>query len=251
MMLSVQGAKINRHAPVKQMEKIKNTSIKGFVETSFVDWPGKICSVIFFSGCNFRCCYCHNADLVLRPEALADIDFESIIRRLSDLKGWIDAVCVSGGEPTLHSFLPAVLSDLKKEGFLTKLDTNGSSPEVLRGLIQDGLVDYVAMDVKSSLNEINYCKVTHVPHMLEAVKKSIRLLLEGRVQYEFRSTVLPSHHGLDDIYKLAMELNGAARLRIQNFNPSSPLDPGLKSLKPYSDRDIDLIQQRVDKLIAV
>jgi len=233
------------------MDNIRDIPIKGFLEASFVDWPGRICSVIFFPQCNFRCRYCHNADLVLRPDALEDIGFDSIIKRLSDLKGWIDGVCVSGGEPTLHASLPKVFSALKKEGFLTKLDTNGSNPEALHSLIEEGLVDYVAMDVKSSLDETSYCKIIQTSNMLESVKKSIRLLLKGVVQYEFRFTVLPSYHCPEDIYNLAVELNGAERLRIQNFNPSQTLDPSLKTLEPYSDGEIDLIQKRVDKLISM
>ena len=233
------------------MDNIRDIPIKGFIETSFLDWSGKICSVIFFPQCNFRCRYCHNADLVLRPDALEDIGFDSVIKRLSDLKGWIDGVCVSGGEPTLHASLPKVLLALKKEGFLTKLDTNGSNPEVLHSLIEEDLVDYVAMDLKSSLDETSYCKIIQAENMLSSVQKSVRLLLDGRVEYEFRFTVVPFYHAPEDIYNLAIELNGAKRLRIQNFNPSQTLDPSLKTLEPYSEGEIDLIQKRVDKLISM
>jgi len=109
------------------MEDLTKVPVKGFIETSFVDWPGKICSVIFFPKCNFRCCYCHNSELVLKHENLEDIDFDSILVRLSDQKKWIDGICISGGEPTLYSELPEVFSIIKKEGFQTKLDTNGNS----------------------------------------------------------------------------------------------------------------------------
>ncbi len=233
------------------METLSGIPVKGFVETSFVDWPGKICSIIVFPRCNFRCRYCHNAELVLRYDSLEDIDFREITKRLSALKGWVDGVCISGGEPTLHPSLTNVLAFIKNEGFLTKLDTNGSNPEILKALIEEGLIDYVAMDVKSCLDETSYCNITQTPNILATVKKSIRLLIEGNVKYEFRVTVVPSFHCTEDIYKLAMELNGAARLRVQNFHPSEAIiDPGLKQLKPYTDEDIAFFQQRVDQLIA-
>jgi len=234
------------------MEHLQKIPIKGFIETSFVDWHSKICSVIFFPRCNFRCRYCHNADLVLHPDALENVGFDTITKRLAELKGWVDGVCVTGGEPTLSPHLSDVLAAVKKQGFLTKLDTNGSNPERLQHLIQDGLVDYVAMDIKSSLDERSYCRITQTPNMLESVKKSIRILLSGQVEHEFRCTVLPSFHGAEDIYRIAQELNGAARLRIQNFNPSSTiLDQSLCSLQPYSDEDITIIQARVDELISM
>lgn len=233
------------------MKDLKKFQIKGFIETSFVDWPGKICSVVFFPRCNFRCCYCHNSELILRHDKLEDLDFEAILKRLSGMKAWIDGICVSGGEPTLHRELPDVFSIIKKQGFLTKLDTNGSNPAMLKSLVNSKLVDYVAMDVKSSLDERSYCKITQAPNMLKSVKESISFLLEKKVEYEFRLTVLPSHHKKDDIFKLAMDLNGAARLRIQNFNPSAAvLDPSLHNLKPYTETDINFIQARVDQLIA-
>jgi len=234
------------------MKNFKKIPVKGFIETSFVDWPGKICSVIFFPNCNFRCCYCHNSALVLRQDSLEEIGFDVIHQRITGQKSWIDGICVSGGEPTIHPELPEVFSVIKKEGFLTKLDTNGSNPEMLKSLVKDGLVDYVAMDVKSSLKESDYCKITQAPNMLKSVKESIAFLLEKRVKYEFRFTVLPSHHKKDDIFKLAMDLNGAEKLRIQNFNPSeNVLDPSLQDLKPFTETDINFIQERVDKLISM
>jgi len=233
------------------MKDLKKFHIKGFIETSFVDWPGKICSVVFFPRCNFRCCYCHNSDLVLRHDKLEDLDFEAILKRLSGMKAWIDGICVSGGEPTLHRELPEVFSIIKERGFLTKLDTNGSNPDMLKSLVNNRLVDYVAMDVKSSLDERSYCKITQAPNMLKSVKESIAFLMKEKVEYEFRLTVLPTHHTKNDIFKLAMDLNGAARLRIQNFNPSAAiLDPSLQDVIPYTETDINFIQTRVDQLIA-
>jgi pyruvate formate lyase activating enzyme len=233
------------------MDSAATIPIKGFLETSFVDWPGKICSVIFFSQCNFRCRYCHNARLVLQPETFTTIGFDTIMQYLNGQKGWIDGVCVSGGEPTLHPSLPLVLAALKEKGFLTKLDTNGSHPGVLQTLLAEGLVDYIAMDVKASLNETQYCAIIQAPDMLAAVKKSIRIIIDSGIEHEFRCTVLPSYHNPEEIVEIARELNGAHRLRIQNFKPEHTLDPDLQSHQPFTEEMIDSLQQRVNDIICM
>ncbi|MEI6126809.1 MAG: anaerobic ribonucleoside-triphosphate reductase activating protein [Pseudomonadota bacterium] len=231
------------------MQRLKKLPIKGFIETSFVDWPGKISSVIFLSRCNFRCRYCHNAEIVLRHETIKNISFAVILQYLAAQKKWVDGVCISGGEPTLHEDLPFVLEVLKHEGFLTKLDTNGSNPDILQSIIAGGLVDYIAMDIKASLNESSYCRITQADNMLTLVKRSIRILIDSGIQHEFRCTVLPSYHGPEEIINIARELNGAQRLKIQNFNPTHTLDPELKSHQPYSEEMIDHIQQQVNAII--
>ncbi len=233
------------------MERLNHIPVKGFIENSFVDWPGMLCAVVFLPGCNFRCPYCHNAELVLRPDALQDVDWTEIADYLHSQRGWIDGVCISGGEPTLHRGLPDVFRAVRAMGLAAKLDTNGSNPAMLEALMAEGLLDYVAMDVKSCLDEQHYCMITGAANMFDAVKQSIRILLGGSVDYEFRTTVVPTFHKPDDIFRLAAELNGAPRLRIQNFSPSeSILDPRLKNLQPFTDEQISSIQQRVDRLIA-
>jgi pyruvate formate lyase activating enzyme len=234
------------------VQTLRHIPVKGFIESSFVDWPGKLAAVLFLPRCNFRCPYCHNADLVTRPEVLRDVAWEDIQACLERHRGWIDGVCVSGGEPTLQPELPRMFALFKRLGFLTKLDTNGSNPDMLAQLLEQGLVDYVAMDVKSCLDKQLYCRITRAPHMFELVKRSIRLLLDGRTAYEFRVTVVPTYHAPEDIYRLAVELNGARRLRIQNFYPSDAvLDAELRDVPPFSDEEIVCFQQRVDDLIAV
>jgi pyruvate formate lyase activating enzyme len=235
------------------MHTLKDLPIKGFIDTSFVDWPGKICAVLFFPRCNFRCPYCHNSELVLRPDSIETIEPESVFARLNDLRGWIDGVCVTGGEPTLLPKLRRLLEIVREAGFQTKLDTNGSNPEVLRELIDADLLDYVAMDVKSCLDEDSYCKITNVADsMLSRVRTSIDLLIEGRVDYEFRVTIVPEYHEPEDIYQLARDLSGAARLRLQNFKPgASLLDPTLKTAKPFTPQDMESLQLRVDELLCV
>ena len=232
------------------MESLASLSIKGFIEASFVDWPGKLCSVIFFPRCNFRCRYCHNGPLVTKPDMLEDIQFSHIMAYLQRERAWIDGVCFSGGEATLQPQLPEILACIKAQGFLTKLDTNGSNPELLKRLIDDRLVDYVAMDVKAALDERSYCAITQSARVLDRVKESISILMDSPVEHEFRLTVVPSYHGSEEILQVARDLNGASRLRIQNFNPASVLDPSLQSLKPFDDALIDRYQQQVNDIIA-
>jgi len=234
------------------MHTIHDLPIKGFIDTSFIDWPGKICAIVFFPLCNFRCPYCHNADLVVRPEQIVTISPESVFERLDDLRGWIDGVCVTGGEPTLQPKLRRLLEVVREAGFQTKLDTNGSNPDVLRSLLDARLLDYVAMDVKSCLDEHSYASITNAPaSMLGRVRASIDLLREGRVDYEFRVTVVPTHHGPEDIFRLARDLRGSARLRLQNFNPGVQiLDPALNTVKPYTQEALANLQLRVDELLS-
>jgi len=228
----------------------KEFIIKGFLETSFVDWPGKLCSVMFLPSCNFRCSYCHNSELVLHPDMIANIPFDQVIERLQDMQGWIDGVCVSGGEPTIHPFLPHLLQAIRQQGLLTKLDTNGGRPEMLAALLNDKLIDYVAMDIKAPLAEDAYCKVTGVRGMTENVKKSIDIIRTSNVPYEFRFTVLPSYHQPEDIFRVAEALCGATKLKLQNFKPAHTLDPLLNTCRSYDAEDITIYQQKVDQIIS-
>jgi len=230
---------------------MKPFPIKGWIETSLVDWVGKICSVIFLPYCNFRCVYCHNYPLVLSPESLETISFFKILSVLRNYNGWIDGVCVSGGEPTLHNFLPELFYQIKKEGFKTKLDTNGTSPKMLSLLIKERLVDFISMDIKAPLDRKKYSTIVGSPVNLSTIRKSIDILREGDVDYEFRLTVVPCFHSKEDIYQIASQLNGAKRLTLQNFNPTNTLSPYLQKVKPYPKEDLLFMQNEVDKILGL
>ena len=223
--------------------------IKGFLETSFVDWPGKVASVIFLSHCNFRCPYCHNYDLVLHPDQLPTIPFEQVIQQIKKYKGWVDGVCITGGEPTLFPALVQLIEQLRNEHMLIKLDTNGSHPEVLRKLIDDHLVEHVAMDVKAPLNQETYSRCCGVSVDLEKIKGSIDLLRKTFISYEFRVTAVPTLLKKEDLLMLANELKGSEKLTLQNFNPEHPLDPGLKNIKPYTDQEIEEMQKEMNQIL--
>jgi pyruvate formate lyase activating enzyme len=223
--------------------------IKGFLETSFVDWPGKVASVVFLPRCNFRCPYCHNHELVLDPDSSPTISFQHILKQINKYKGWIDGVCITGGEPTLFPGLVQLIERLRKEDVLIKLDTNGSCPEVLRKLIRDHLVDYVAMDVKAPLNHELYSGCCGVSVDLEKIKESIRLLREDLPSYEFRVTVVPTLLKKESLLALAHELKGSKKLTLQNFNPARPLDPELKKVKPYTEQEIKELQEEINNIL--
>ncbi len=204
--------------------------IKGFIDVSFVDWDGKISSVIFLPNCNFRCPFCHNANLVLHPEKLETIPFEYVEDQLKKQKSWIDGVCITGGEPTLHSDLPELCSRLKKMGFLVKVDTNGTNPTMLREVVDRGLVDYVAMDIKAPLTGKKYSRATCVKadELVEKVKESIKILLGSSMDYEFRTTVVPTLHAEDDIKQICLNLRGCRKYVLQRFDVSvgkTTIDP--------------------------
>ena len=235
-------------------------SIKGFVETSFSDWPGRVVSVLFLPSCNLRCPFCHNHKLVRRPETYEDFPWEVILESLRRRKGWIDGVCLTGGEPTLHAWLLPLIREVKSNRNLTssgeplaiKLDTNGTHPEVLERLLSEGLLDYVAMDLKAPLEAGRYSALTGVSfseERMERVRASIRLLLRGNVDYEFRTTVVPCLLGEEEIYATARRVRGAARYTLQNFNPRETLDPRLGETAPLEPSVLQRMQDRVEEII--
>ncbi len=221
--------------------------IKGFLETSFSDWPEKICSVLFLPGCNFRCPYCHNHPLVFHPEQYATIPIEDILGRLRFLKNWIDGVCLTGGEPSLHEGLPVLVREIKKHGFLVKLDTNGSNPQRLESLIEAGGIDFVSMDVKAPLDPFRYSRSVGLPVRLEPLLESIQILKNGKIDYEFRMTVVPGLHGEEDIQILGDQLRAGPRFILQNFNPEDPLDPSMKNIAPFDPEALRKIEREVQE----
>lgn len=223
--------------------------IKGFLETSFVDWRGKICSVLFLPYCNFRCPYCHNHPLLFHPEKFLSIPLEDILSRLRSFKGWIDGVCITGGEPTLHADLPILIREIRQHGFLIKLDTNGSNPQVLENLIEAREIDFVSMDVKAPLDPFSYRRSTGLSIDLDPILRSIEILKRGRVDYEFRMTVVPGLHQKEDIKNLGSQLRGGRRFVLQNFNSENPLDPAFKNILPYDPEVLKDMEREVQELI--
>ena len=222
--------------------------IGGLEKSTLIDYPGRVAATVFLLGCNFRCPFCYSSELVL-PEKIAEqprLSLVDFFNFLGKRKGLLEGVVVCGGEPTIFSDLPHFVQKIKEMGFLVKLDTNGSRPEVLKELVKAGLLDYVAMDVKATKEK--YDLVAGQKVEIGKIEESIDFLREGRVDYEFRSTIVPSFHQKEDILVMAQWLAGAKRYYLQNFRPEKTLDPELEKVKPYSQEFLFEIEKEIKRL---
>ena len=191
--------------------------ILGFEKLSLVDYDSYVACTIFTGNCNFNCPFCHNSSLVLAYNEIEEIKKEDILNYLKDRKKMIDAVCISGGEPSLYKGLIELIDDIKKMGYLVKLDTNGSNFDLLKYLIDNKKIDYVAMDVKNSINRYYETIGIENSNLLNNVLKSIELLKEDKIDYEFRTTLVEELHSLEDIKEIGELLKGSKRLFLQKF----------------------------------
>lgn len=199
-----------------QKEDLK---IFGFQKTTLLDYPSKLASTIFLGGCNFICPFCQNSDLVLLKENLRSINVDVILSYLDKRKNILDGVCISGGEPLLNPHLKYLIKEIKKLGLLVKVDTNGTNYEHLKELIDLKLIDYVAMDIKNSKEK--YSLTTGLNNIdLTNIEKSINLLKENKIDYEFRTTLVKEFHTKKDIEKIGFWLKGAKNFYLQNFRLS-------------------------------
>jgi len=213
-------------------------NIRGLQKTSLIDYQPNTVSVVFTGGCNFRCPFCHNPDLVLRNEELPKIEKQEILKFVSEKKQWIDGVCITGGEPCMQKDLPDFCSALKKLNLLVKLDTNGTFPEVLEPLIENKLIDYIAMDIKAPLED--YDKSAGVKVNKEKLKKSIELIRNSGLDYEFRTTIVPGLIGKNEILKIAKMLDKSKRFCIQQFQSSVKLiSDEFEKLEPCKKSELD------------
>lgn len=226
--------------------------IHGFQKMTLLDFPGKVACTVFTGGCNLRCPFCHNAALVTEIDGESEIKATEILDFLSKRKGLLDGVAITGGEPLLQADIKDFISELKSLGFAVKLDTNGCYPDKLKELVNEGLVDYVAMDVKNrpekypltvDIKDFEYNKV----------RESIDFLINGNVDYEFRTTVVAQYHDLSDIESIAKEIKGAKRYYLQNFvdsgnligeNMTAVAKPLLEEMKAVARKFIENVEIR-------
>ncbi|NMB40559.1 MAG: anaerobic ribonucleoside-triphosphate reductase activating protein [Firmicutes bacterium] len=207
--------------------------IRGLQKVSLLDLPGGICSTIFTGGCNLRCPYCHNRDLVLNPGAIPEVKVEEVLAHLEQKSSMLDGVCISGGEPTLQENLLDFLLEIKKLNLKIKLDTNGTRPEVVGKLLEKDVLDYVAMDVKGPLEKYSLVAGKDVDQ--GKLKETISLLESSTVRHEFRTTVVPGLLKEEDILSVAGEIAGCRCYVLQQFHPRpTVIDPDMVSLRPYS-----------------
>ncbi|HIS57649.1 MAG TPA: anaerobic ribonucleoside-triphosphate reductase activating protein [Candidatus Fimimorpha excrementavium] len=210
--------------------------IQGLQKLTLLDYPGKTACTIFLGGCNFRCPYCHNADLVLCPDRGEQISQETLFAFLKRRQGLLDGVCVTGGEPLLRRDLEPFLSSIRSLGFSVKLDTNGSFPDRLKELVRLGLVDYVAMDIKNSPE--GYARtIGGLSDMLCRVEESVRFLLSDTVDYEFRTTMVKEFHREADFLSIGEWIRGAKRYFLQGFADSGNLVGGSGSFHGFSRQE--------------
>lgn len=216
-------------------------------KTSLIEFPGRLSCIIFVRGCNFRCPYCHNPELVLPEKFPPLIDNSEVILFLEKRRKYLDGVVITGGEPCVDDDLIPFLRKLKMMGYAVKIDTNGSFPEVLRNLIQENLLDYIAMDVKGPPEK--YSVVAGVKVDIERIKESISLIIKGRIPYEFRTTVVEEMLETSDFEGIGELIKGAGLFYLQHFRPSKAVDPKTLSYHTYSDKEFEEIRKIMLKYV--
>ncbi|PIS32305.1 anaerobic ribonucleoside-triphosphate reductase activating protein [Candidatus Peregrinibacteria bacterium CG08_land_8_20_14_0_20_41_10] len=220
--------------------------LAGLEKLSLIDYPEQISAILFTQGCNFRCPFCHNPELI-PLENKYPFSEKDLFLFLDKRHGLLDGVTITGGEPLLQHNLVSLIEKIKAKDFLVKLDTNGTNPVLLKKLIKTGLVDYWAMDIKGPLEK--YAFITKVPVDLKAIQKSIQLIQTSGQIYEFRTTVLPALHDLADIEKIGQLLQGAQRFYLQNFRNFKTLDPTFSQESSFTHAELEQMQKILEKYI--
>ncbi len=216
--------------------------IKGLQKTTLLDFPEKLACTVFTGGCNFRCPFCHNASLVTHIDH-DSLDENEVLAYIEQRKKVLDGVCITGGEPMLQPDLKVFCEKIKGMGLLVKIDTNGSYPEKLKTLMDAGLVDYIAMDIKNSPED--YARTCGIAEAPLAVEQSIRLIMGSSVPYEFRTTVVREFHTPESIEALARHIMGAKKYFLQCFTDSGDLiQNGLTPYSPQEMQELLTIAQR-------
>lgn len=211
--------------------------IVGFAKTSLLDWDGMIATTVYLQGCNLRCPFCHNPDLVSVNAEVEEAPWEVLEEYLSENNDFLDGVVVTGGEATLNEDLPDMIRRIRSLGLKVKLDTNGTNPGMLEDLLRAGLLDCVAMDVKGPLDQ-QYSQVCGTEVDLEAIKRSIELIMTSGVDYEFRTTVVPHYLNPGDVERIAAYIGGAKKYALQRFKNDRTLDKRLGQIQPYSEGEM-------------
>lgn len=225
--------------------------IGGLQKLTLIDYPGKLACTVFLAGCDFRCPWCYSPEVVL-PERIveqAKISEREFFNFLKSKKGLLEGVVICGGEPCLNKELPEFAENIKKLNYSVKLDTNGSFPEMLRHLVNEKLIDYVAMDIKAPKEK--YELLTGRKINIKNIEKSVAILLEGKIDCEFRTTVIPGLLKKQDIIKIAKWISGAKKYYLQNFRPEKTLNSEFEKLKPYSSRYLLGIQKAISPFFEV
>ena len=224
---------MTRRSTIQSSLQPCNVPIGGIQKLSLVDFPGHIAAALFTAGCNMRCGYCHNPELVLPERLTPSIPIDNIMLFLKSRTSRLDGVVVSGGEPTIHDDLPELIRRIKELGYAVKLDTNGTRPEMVGQLIKDNMIDFVAMDIKGPLEK--YQTIAARPIDLEAIKETIALLIKSGVGHEFRTTVVREQLEPNDFHKVGELVHGAKRFALQHFQTGTTLMPQFHNASTFSE----------------
>lgn len=220
--------------------------IRGLQRLTLLDYPGKIACTVFTGGCNLRCPFCHNGGLA-KGEGGVDISTEELFAFLDSRVGRLQGVCVSGGEPTIQYGLADLLGGIKSRGFSVKLDTNGTNPELLSKLIDEGLVDYVAMDIKNSPEKYLETAGSNEKSILDKVKQSAAILMQGRVDFEFRTTLVRELHDENDIISIGKWLSGDEKFFLQTYRDEGDLLVG--GFTSYNNEETEQLLATLQRFI--
>jgi pyruvate formate lyase activating enzyme len=220
--------------------------IGGFQRLTLIDYPGHIATTVFTVGCSFRCPFCHNPELVLGSGN--DLSVQKITEKeffdfLETRKEKLEGVCITGGEPTIQPDIIDFIKKIKERGFLVKLDTNGSRPDILRKIISEKIVDFIAMDIKNQLKR--YDRTTGALVDKERIKLSVDLIMQSRIPYEFRTTVVPGLHSERDFLEIAKWIKGARAYYLQRYQETKILDPKLKKKTKGKSLDLEKIMDKI------
>lgn len=216
--------------------------IGGLQKVTLLDYPGKVAATIFTQGCNFRCGFCHNPELIELTAESVSFTEKEVLEYLEKRKNVLEGVCFTGGEPLLYKKdLITFIEKIKAKGYLIKMDTNGTDPDLLQKLIEKNLLDYIAMDIKTSLDE--YEKVTEVKVDTNKIQKSIEIIMSSGLDYEFRTTVMPKYHDLETIEKIAKLITGANKYFLQNFRNGKTLNKDFAYEVGLTDEVLEKMKQ--------
>jgi pyruvate formate lyase activating enzyme len=221
--------------------------IGGLQKVSLIDYPGLICAIIFLQGCNFKCSYCHNPELVDPQLFQPCIKENEILDFLNTRKGKLDAVVITGGEPTIQDDLAPFIKKIKKMKFAVKLDTNGSQPQVIKTLLDEKLLDFIAMDIKAPPEK--YKDIVKAPVNSDSIKESINLVLKAKIPYEFRTTIVESQLEEKDILQIAKLIPRADSYVLQKFIPVKVLEKKFLKEKSYTDEKFQEIKKHLENKI--
>lgn len=220
-------------------------NIKGLQKTTLLDFPEKLACTVFTGGCNFRCPFCHNASLVLTPSKVENISEEDFFSYISKRKGMLDGVCITGGEPLLSPDIEEFIKKIRSCGLLVKLDTNGSFPDKLEHLLDEGLLDYIAMDIKNSKQK--YAMTAGVDSFPSEIEKSIDIIIKKAPDYEFRTTVVRELHNTQDIVDIASRIKNAKKYFLQSYVDSG--DTIIEGFSAYSATEMLKILENTKKIL--